>query len=131
MNERYDSRDSCPKNNLQPCTKFTTPLTIDASTSGRFISFTVRVCNLCRNKDYLLAVVIYDGDYVVGEIFKKLNSTGSAASSCYDTDVVFENVLICEPICASSNLKFKVYGNYVDSCKSNYCDKKLKIDACR
>lgn len=118
-------KDNCLQPTLAPCVcpQVTPTLSFDASSPIRFISFKVTVHNLCRNRPFLLAVVICDGKNVVGEVFRKIQPSTQSPNSCQTLDVNFENVLINESLCSNTPLNFLVFGNYGAICDANCCRK--------
>ncbi|GEM_PF-394043 len=99
---------------------------IDATTTGRIVKFSIKVKNLCRNKEYIVAVILYKWVWVwpckwvkvpIAEDFKIAKYTGSG--SC-GTDTVYFQLAIKEPLCSGQYIGIDVIDNYIDPCNLQF-----------
>jgi len=95
---------------------------IDAETKCRIVKFSIKVKNLCKGKEYLVAVVLYKWVWVwpckwvrvpIAEDCKIAKFTG--CDNCGE-DIVYFKLAIKESLCSRQRIGFDVTGNYVNSC---------------
>lgn len=95
---------------------------IDAETKCRIVKFSIKVKNLCRGKEYLVAVVLYKWVWVwphkwvrvpIAEDCKIAKFTG--CDNCGE-DIVYFKLAIKEPLCSGQYIGIDVTGNYINSC---------------
>lgn len=110
---------------LIPCTcpqDFGQVGVIDAETKCRIVKFSIKVKNICRGKEYLVAVVLYKWVWVwphkwvrvpIAEDCKIAKFTG--CDNCGE-DIVYFKLAIKEPLCSGQYIGIDVTGNYINSC---------------
>jgi hypothetical protein len=96
---------------------------IDATTKGRIVKFSIKVNNLCRNKEYLVGVLLYKWVWVwpwkwikvpVAEECKIAKFTG--CENC-GSDIICFELVIKEPLCSDEYIGIDIVKNYVNCCK--------------
>jgi len=92
---------------------------IDATTKGRIVKFSIKVNNLCRNKEYIVSVVLYKWVWMrhckwvkvpIAEDFKIAKYTGCES---HGTDTVYFQLAIKEPLCSGQRIDINIISNYV------------------
>ncbi len=114
---------------LIPCTcpqDFGQVGVIDATTAGRIVKFSIKVKNLCRNKEYIVGVVLYKWVCVwpckwvkvpIAEDFKIAQYTG--CENC-GTDTVYFQLAIKEPLCSGQYIGIDIIDNYIGACNLQF-----------
>uniref|UniRef100_UPI003216EF28 hypothetical protein n=1 Tax=uncultured Clostridium sp. TaxID=59620 RepID=UPI003216EF28 len=99
---------------------------IDATTKGRIVKFSIKVNNLCRNKEYIVSVVLYKWVWVwhckwvkvpIAEDFKIAKYTGCES---HGTDTVYFQLAIKEPLCSGQCIGVDIISNYVNDCNLQF-----------
>ncbi|MEG1254512.1 hypothetical protein [Clostridium sp.] len=106
------------------------PICIDATTECRRIEFDVVVNNLCKDKKYIVSVLLYKWVWVtlpcppwrkftkvpVGQTCKIAKYCGGPLAPPCGSDTVHFELAIEEPVCSHERIYRDIVANYVDIC---------------